>query len=454
MKGLPRALCALLVVSTLIIALDCGICADLQYIKSKLDFRFVANPNATNGTAQPINVQQILDGTGTGPPYTGQSCAKLRNIVKAACGGTVAGADCERFRMVIEDILRITDRTVIVYLIDDSSAPITNTNPTWYDVCVDSGYAWPCSYPGDAIVPSTISMGAHWLNDSAEFPNFNSILATFCHELMHTQDMSADRTHLYGNYYYGADTSHYFFEAIPDMSMTYKEGIANMAGYYFYGEWAEQASAWFRNNGFIVVEKTVPPGYSSNLFLYSTLQQSGVPEITSGPDFQYFQQLYGQGLASTYGIFRIRSLPADILKQNERILALILYNHGWHTSFTDVFEAIRQVNPNLYQTCDSAFARLVEALCSQQASPLVETSPDENLFTLALCDYFTCFKSQNETEFARVFENMLDTRLIQAYWEKRPQILSAVDRNNPSHADIVRIATALGITSTHSRTAP
>ncbi|MDH7480451.1 MAG: hypothetical protein QHH26_00580 [Armatimonadota bacterium] len=428
--------------------------ADVEYIKSKLDFRFVANPNSTTGTAQRINVQQVLDGSGSGAPYTGQSCDKFRKIIKAACGGTVPGADCNHFRNIIERLLRITEKTVTIYFIDDLNTSITNTSPTWYDACLDSGHAWPCSYAGTDTTPASITFGSYWLNDTSQFPDFNSILATFCHELMHAQDLSEDRTHMYGNYYYGADENHYFIEAIPDMSMTYKEGIANMVGFYFYGRWAEQAISWFTRNGFIIVEKTVPPGYSSNLFLYSMLKQAGVPEITSGADFEYFKKLYGSSVASTYGIFRIRSLPADIIKQNERIIALILYNHGLYTSFDDVFEAIQQVNPSLYRTCDSAFARLVEALCSQRASPQVESSPDEYLLTLALCDYFTCFKSQTQNEFASVFENMLDSQLIQAYWEKRDQIKAAVDINHPAPGDIFHMSEALGITSTHSRTAP
>ncbi|MDI6828133.1 MAG: hypothetical protein QME62_06600 [Armatimonadota bacterium] len=454
MKKYMLALIALFIAHAFIAAYGTAFAADIAYIRSKLDFRFVSDPNSTNGTAQRINVQQVLDGSGSGALYTGESCEKFRKIIKAACGGTVSGADCNHFRNIVERLLRITNRTVTVYFIDDLNTTITNTTPSWYDVCVDSGHAWPCSFSGTDTTPSSITFGSYWLNDTTEFPNFNSILATFCHELMHAQDMSADRTHMYGNYYYGADESHYFIEAIPDMSMTYKEGIANMVSFYFSGDWAERALRWFMTNGFMIVEKTVPAGYSANLFLYNSLRQAGVPEITSGSDYEYFRRLYGSNLASKYAIYRIRSLPAEIIKQNEYMIALILYNHGWYTSFDDVFEAIRQVNPNLYQTCDSAFARLVEALCSQRASPLVESSADEYLLTLALCDYFTFFKSQTQSEFAAVFENMLNSQLIQEYWNRRQQIMAAVDIEHPAPGDILHIADALGITSTHSRTAP
>ena len=443
-----------LVLLAALIASSCANAADVNYIKSKIGFYYVADPNDANGNAEAVDVQKVLDGTGTGGIYTAASAVKLRNLVKAVCGGTVSGtSSCDWFRDVVGKVLKITGRDVRVFLINDKAAQITNAaNITRYGISVSDGYAWPVAICGVSSTSTcSISLGAYWLDDTGQFPKFDNILETFCHELMHTQDLSADRTHIYGNYYYGLDGTHYFIEAIPDMGSTYAEGIANVAGYWYNHASAGFATNWFAQNGFMIVEKKVPPGQDAQLFLYTLLKQAGVPEVTAAADITYFEQLYGAALTQDYAVYRIRTLPADMIKQNEQIIALILYHHAMYTSFDDVIAAVKQVNPKVYQTCDSAFARLIEEISKQEA-PAGVGSPDEYLLTIALCDYFTLFKSASKTEFAGVFENMLGDPWIDAYWAYRDAVKSAVNVNNPTPDDITNIADVFGITSTHSRT--
>jgi hypothetical protein len=107
-------------------------------------------------------------------------------------------------------------------------------------------------------------------------------------------------------------------------------------------------------------------------------------------------------------------------------------------------DCIKQVNPKVDKRSTSAFAQLVQELCMQGAlGP--GGSGRQDLLPLALCDYFTLFKSKDEADFAGLFDGLLDQSLISDYFKVRGSVKSAVKSGSPSKNDIANIALALGI---------
>jgi hypothetical protein len=455
--SLLLSICALVVCGVIAVSTTAQ-AADVNYIKSKLNFFYVADPNAQDTRAQAVDVAKVLANQGTGAFYTDASLEKFRVIVKACCGGNPADVKLtDWLRMILEKTLKITDKPVRIFLINDSGAPITNQDAIdKYGLSLDSGYAWPCALtdPNDRNVTASISFGITWLEDTNQFPDLGAILGMFCHELVHTQDLAASRTHIYGAYGYGFDQTHYTFEAIPDMSSTYSEGIANCASFLYNDVSAQDATDWFTKNLFMVVEKQTPAGLDPNNFIYKQLTTAGVNAITDPNVINYFTQTAGQQFVQNHAFYHIRDLPPHIIRQNEHIIALILYYQATYSSIDHVFEAVKQVNPGVYLVCASAFAQLIEKLgllslpegAAVTFSAADPSAPKDFLLPLALADYFTSFKSTNEAEFKKIFEDMLPDYWITAYWMVRNDVKGTVNLNAPDPKDPERIAMKLGLT--------
>lgn len=422
---------------------------DLSDISTKLDFFYVANPNAANATAETINTAQVISGGGTGDFYTAANVSKFRDLIKAVLGSGVSGVNHTLLRSVLAQTLKITNKRIGVYLVNDNAATITNAdNRERFGIVLEAGHAWPCAicYTEDRDTRTyggSLSMGAWHLNNSSEFSTTTAILETFCHEVMHTQDLSDGRAHLFGAFSYGPDRTHYFVEAIPNMAMTYKEGIANFVGYWFNSNQESRVRQWFVNNDYIVVEKNPPTT------LYNSLHAANIPEIN--PNTTTFRQ----EIKTNYAIYRIRSLPVDVIAKNEQVIAIILYEQAFYSTFDNVVGAIKQVNPNTFLVSTSAWAQLVEELCRRGLPSDIAnfdeiTSSDSNpkrfLLPLAICDYFTGFRSTTQAEFARIFENMLPDSLLSLYWDHRGMVRGAVNTSSLTNGDITNIAVALGIT--------
>jgi hypothetical protein len=222
---------------------------------------------------------------------------------------------------------------------------------------------------------------------------------------MHTQDLSYGRFMEYRSlehpprfFHYGARPGHFFTEAIPDMAMTYKEGVANFSGYAFGIDSISRPAEWFLNDDLILIDvpPSPPPAGSlpPDVYTYNTLDTSKRVPITP-----------------QYSGWHISDLPPKVIAHNEWIITLILLNiapelanstpaSGVYAGFDELATEIQNVNRQALQTSTSAWAQLVERLCRRLGS-----SPGpKSVLPIALCDYFTKFKSRDEAEMRQAFE--------------------------------------------------
>jgi hypothetical protein len=440
--------------------------ADRNYIRNKLTFFFVANPNAAGAAASTVDVDAVLKSTGTTAFYTSATLAKFRDMIKALVGaGPVANAgDLDILQQVVASTLKITGKPIGVYLIDDSGAKVTNqANQDKFGICLDDStnrQAWPCAsaYTEDDrdkhAWGGNLTLGSWHFKNSAQFAALQDCIATSCHELMHTQDLSDMRLHIFGAFMYGNDQTHYDVEATPDMALTYMEGIANFAAYWYNSNAFREANEWFTANGYLLVEKVVPPGEKApELLLYKELQKAGISEISPAP------ANYSANIRANYAFYKIRSLPAKVIVQNEQIVSLALHTHAFYTSFDNVMAAIKDINPSTYRTSSSAWAAVIGRLCTRALPPgrtvaqlgrAEYKEPKKYFLPLAICDYYTSFRSTNKSEFKAVFEDWPTiVPWVDAYWDSgaRDDVKHAVKVNAPKVGDVTDMAIALGITS-------
>ena len=439
--------------------------ADRAYIKGKLVFFYVGNPNDAAATAVHIDTDGVLKNTGTGSFYTDATMAKFRDMIKALLGNAaVAGAgDQDKLQSVVASTLKITGKPIAIYLVDDDAAKLTNAaNLGRFGICLDnntSKQAWPCArvYRGDDrdthLWGGNLTLGAWHYNHDSQFATLKVCISTACHEMMHTQDLSDMRIHQFGAFYYGNDRTHYTAEATPDVALTYIEGIANFAAYSYDDDAAAKVRKWFSDNGYIVVEKTVPAGATApELYLYKQLKDAGIQEITPVP------ATFNTNIQSNYAIYNIRSLPAKVIAQNEQVIAIALHTQAYYTSFDNVMAAIKDINGTTFRTSTSAWALLISRLCTRSAldrtaEQLGKTDykePKKYYLPLAICDYYTSFRSNNKDEFKAVFEDLPTiTPWIDAYFDSgvRDTAKAAVNPSAPKYSDVTDIAIALGINS-------
>jgi len=468
--------------SGLVAALVCGVVASAGSaaaavkknccMNDKICLRYVADPNDPAKGSTAVDIQQVLavnEQQVSQKPgntfYTDPKLARFRALVKLLGGGKTCrcnqpgcgqpcASDPDLFQKIVQKVVGLTDRWVRVYLINDSAGIADaekNNSILLYGISVENDggkdYASPCTLcdwePGKRNC--SISTGIHLLSDTGSYPTLDYVLETFCHELMHTQDLSASRTHIYGIYRYGSDREHCFLEAIPDMASTYQEGLANLAGHWYNKPAADMAINWFLWAGVMVVEKKTPPGLDPKLFLYDKLKAAGVPETNDPLLVSFIESACGKDAAKNYAFYKMKDLPAYIIRQSEEIIALILYYQARDTSFDRVMDCVKQVNPKVDKHSTSAFAQLIQELCVQGA---IEGKPParEDLLPLALCDYFTLFRSKDEADFAGLFDGLLDQSLISDYFKVRGSIKAMVKTGSPGKDDIANIALALGIT--------
>lgn len=437
--------------------------ADRAYLKGKLSFFYVANPNAAGAVAALVDVDALLKNTGTGSFYTDPNMAKFRDAIKAMMGaGPVAGAgDLDTLQRVVASTLKLTGKPIGIYLIDDSAGKLTNSaNINRFAIRLDgptNQKVWPSAsvYRGDDrdkhAWGGSFTLGAWHYNNTPQFATLKKCIGTVCHELMHTQDLSDMRVHQFGAFYYGADKNHFITEATPDRALVYIEGIADFAEFSYNEDAAKEALNWFTNNDYMYVEQVAPPGATEpELFLYKKLQAAGIAELTPIP-------AYLANFASGYSFYQVRSLPASVIAQNEQTIATALHTQAFYTSFDNVMGAIKDINAGTFNTSTSAWAQLISRLCVRSLPPgrTVEQlgraeykEPKKYFLPLAICDYFTSFRSANKADFKAVFEDLPTIApWVDAYFDSgaRDTAKAAVNPNAPKDSDIANLTIALGI---------
>src|SRR5687768_14967530 len=206
---------------------------DRVYLTGKLDIRYVAQLNAPAATYTPeiLNKAAIAAGTETGAFWTNAAMLGPQRLVRALLRPSTNGGDAE-LQAMTASILKISRRTIMFYLLDDSTAGVTvqQTAVDRYTVCPsDRQKAWPCASNYDTgPYGGEIRMGTVYFTS---MPSNREAYATFLHELVHTQDYSDGRSHLFHirvgrrvfHLGYGSDNTHYYTEAVPDRAMAIKE---------------------------------------------------------------------------------------------------------------------------------------------------------------------------------------------------------------------------------------
>lgn len=426
--------------------------APKDVIIQKLSFRYVAAPNAaTGGTVEIQDNAAIAAGKEEGAFWANPSMASLQGVVRGVL------RDDPRLQDLVASVLAITDKPILVMLLDDSATPLTATitlngstipvATVRFGACVDTGdRAWPCANRNDA----TAAFGGHMTLGAfrANAYDATDLRAVFLHELVHTQDRSDWRGHLFfingKSYGYGPDGEHYSAEAVPNSAMTYAEGIANTLRVMYNSQQALGSFDWWAKNDVMWVERPTAATPTSVSWVYDAIKraQPPVPEVT--PDAK-MKADWGETLVGRYAFFRVRSLPANLIMQNEYILALVFSEWARHVSEPKFMTALKKTNGRLTDVCASSVATLVEELAANSGTGT------QRLLPLGFIDYFTGYQATNEDEYAAIFDGLLSKeRFITPYFAVRDKVKAAAPQTkgkNLEFGDLTSVAMALGVTS-------
>ncbi len=437
--------------------------ADRRALAPRLALAYVARPNASPAPApEMLDPVAIAGGTEAGSFWGNASVAHLQRLVRGLLRDTGHGGN-DLLQYYARRLVEITPGTgrILVYLFDDVTAPLTAQAEANFGGCITpAGRAWPCAIDWDGrSYDGAMWLGAHYFANGGRY-------STFLHELTHTQDKTDGRPHLFTinrrTYRYGSDDVHYDVEVIPNLAMSYKEGIANAIALRYDGSSQVRYFNLFATNGLLWVEKTVPPatsGVSPDIWLYSQLQAARVPEEPMTPALR---AQFTANLIANYAPFRFRSLPPRFLIHNEYALALMI---SWYLDYADesrFFRAIRAVNRTLHRSSGSGIAVLFESLGSMGLPPgesiaslaaarVSTPGPKPYMLPLGFADYFTSYRSRSDAEFGQIFESLLPNNWTSLYWTAhQPIVRSSVPfstARRPESGDLTNIAIALGITS-------
>ncbi|TMQ57556.1 MAG: hypothetical protein E6K76_10140 [Candidatus Eisenbacteria bacterium] len=457
---------------------------DRTYLRNKISFRYLAQPNQTASVPVVLDNIGIWRGTETGAFWSNANIPGLKSVVRALLQEPGRGGDAS-LQYVASQIIKVLNKPVIIMLLDDTGPPMTGAAYGQWDACTDHhGHAWPCAFNfathDDQLancarelhqaVPARhdawagqMALGQAVFNGDTDWAT-----STFIHELVHTQDRSDGRAHMFWMssrpYHYGADGTHYGVEAVPNLAATYQEGIANTLRLVVHGPRRQRMFDWFANNDIVYVEKAlhpegtgvgdtipcdtpvIPP--SDDVWLYNQLQRAGVHEIApsgdppAGPDYAYY---------------RIRDLPPRFIVHNEYILALTFSEYARHMGLPRFMAALQANDATLFRVSTSPIAQLYNSLClaGLNGRPLSsvtgvnEAGPKPYLIPLAYADYFTGYTSRSKTDYASIFENMLRPEWVDLYWDGyKDEVRAAapIDRTHrPNFGDLTTIAITLGV---------
>lgn len=465
-----------------------------QVLKDRLRFYYVDQPNNANAAYSPqlLANAAIAAGTETGAFWSNAQLGRFHELVRALLRDTPGGGD-DALQYYASKIVTIVDKPVIVYLLNDATSNLTNVASDRWGACsASNNRAWPCAInmsisddfdqecnrrigqpvPArrDGAWAGQMALGIFNLTSGnyAGAAGRQKAYATFLHELVHTQDRSDSRSHMFWvssrTYRYGADDIHYTTEAVPNLAMTYMEGIANTISLRFDGNLEQQMFQWFSNNDVLVVEKalaplgagpgTVHPCHdvstpSVDIWLYNQLKSLNVPELPA-PNPSPFP--------AGYAHFRIRNIPPKFIIHNEFILGLIFSEYIRHVSFNKYIAALKNAKDNLYRVSASGIAHLFDTLCTaglpegttaQSLAAARESVPGPKpyLVPLAYADYFTAYRAGSKAEFAQIFESQpYMNAWIDLYWDgERENVRNSVPMTTPKWEDLTKIANTLGV---------
>jgi len=456
---------------------------DAEYLRGKLSFRYVHTPNNLTSTVEILDNAAIASGTENGAFFASPSLSGLHGMVRGLLKPPGRGGNAN-LQYVAAKVLKILDRPVMIMMLNDVSAPLTTAAMNHWDACNDgSGHAWPCASNSSttddqrarcAEVNHTTPparqdgnwAGSMTLGQAAfNAGNAGSAIGTFLHELVHTQDRSDRREHMFTisgrSHSYGADGDHYDIEAVPNLAATYQEGIANAVMLTVDGSTARNIFNWFARNDVVMVEKAIPTSASGggevpcwtavtqpspDLWLYTKLKAAGVREVTRSPN-----------PFPGYAYFRIRDLPPRYIAHNEMIIALVFSEYARHLTLQKFMNALKANDRTLFRVSTSPIAQLYNTLCRaglngrplSEVTGRTESGPKPYMIPLAYADYFTAYRSQSKDDYKAIFENMLPQEWVDLYWDAYKDTVRAAAPIDASHTpefgNLTSIAIALGV---------
>ncbi len=466
---------------------------DRDVLRGLLKIYYVDQPDNADESYRPglLDNGAAANGTEAGPFWTNPAMHGAQDLVRRLLRDQAGGGDAA-LQLYVARIVQILNKPVKVNLLDDTRGPITDVAWARWGACrAGGGWAWPCAsnmsltdddaaacaarlhQPAparhDLTWAGSIALGETYM-DSAASPV--TALSTFVHELVHTQDYADWRGHLFWingrTYRYGADDVHYSTEAVPDLAMTYKEGLANGFRLLYDGARTQEMFEWFATNGELLVEKNFTaegsgPGAvgchdagqpSPDNWLYNQLSRLGVHEARSPLEVRDA----AGNLQTVYAVYHVRDLPPRFVAHNEYILAMIIQQYVTHAGVRPFMTALASTNQRLLRVSGSGIATLIDFMSrvglpegATAASVATRSGPKPYLLPLAYVDYFTGYRAATTTQFKAFFENMgfMDD-WINLYWDgERQKVLAAVPPP-PGHPmtmeDLTSIAMALGVT--------
>lgn len=462
--------------------------AERQYLIGKLSFRYVDQPNDVTATPAVLDNAAIGAGTESGAFWSNGRIPGLQNLVRSLLKPAGRGGDAN-MQYVVSRVVKILDRPVMIVLLNDTGPRLTSSAMDHWDACDDgNGRAWPCASNASTsddqrercaqvnhqTAPERRDL--HWAGSmtlgQAAFNGgtAGSATGTFVHELVHTQDRSDRREHMFlvskHEYAYGSDGTHYDVEAVPNLAATYQEGIANAVMMTVDNQSRGDMFDWFARNDVMMVEKTrLAPGTgagegpcwsvvtmpSDDIWLYNQLQSAHIREIQRTPN-PY----------PKYAYFRIRDLSPRFIVHNENIIALIFSEYARHLGLPKFLAALKANDATIFRVSTSPIAQLYNSLCTAglDGRPLStvlnvnEAGPKPYLIPLAYADYFTGYSSKTKEDFASVFEGMLRHEWVDLYWDGYKDAVRAAapfdDKHPPRFDQLTDIAIALGVNRSES----
>jgi hypothetical protein len=440
---------------------------DREYILAKLRVFYIPSPNSAGSPSiYRIQLNTIINspnifGT-TGNNNMDRSAEFLMQLFKPVSQGGMP--DLQRFTA---NILRLNRKLVYIYFINDNNQTITPQAETSLDLCVSADrHAWPCAShfsnpPQSDSISGVIKMGEYYFRTNG----ITIGRRTYLHELMHTQDASDRREHIWYSalsnqtFSYGSDNVHYYVELTPNITATYQEGIANAFTYLYSSAEKNSTISWFAENGECIVETARPANIPASVWLYSLISATTPPGSGRTPT----SPRYNQSIVNSYKVYRLAELHSKFILQNEKIVGIIAAEYSEKVGFSKFIQALLNTNRNVTNVSTSPIARLIENFCLT-ALPDGLTVRDVTgvsraqmpyLYPLALIDYFTYYRTQNRDAFRALFENLLPETWVDLYWTAGKDITRGAARFNmtngqpsgiqPVNDHISFIAKALGV---------
>lgn len=453
---------------------------DRATIISNLEFFYYDNPRSTNVIG--INNTEVSNGTESGTFWTNANTAPLRDFIRALLKAPSNGGDGS-LQYHTAKLLRINNRKIAVFLWNDQTTfSQTDVPSTVHNPRPDSrGRVWPhashWTLAQQANWGGYMDVGTYYINTRGNGnPRANGLQwlkETFLHELMHAEDQTnslAIPFYIDGHWYhYGNDGTHFYTEAVPSKRFAYMEAIAHVAPFYYNYSQFQHHFAWFNRNGNIRVERNAPSqwtrwmnqifgsGYSDNVWLYDQIRQA------TGSN--------GTRLDSRYSVYRIQDLPGKFIVHNETVMAMMMTMTSMHVADIDPFIwAVKTFNTRISANQNQdplalfvkifaegmlrtgeTFASIKQELDGQNFTAASVDTPYTFILPLAYSDYFTGYTATTKNEFKALFNNEMDTNLIDIYWDHfKSRVRGSISiRSTRTLSDMTSIAQQCGVNQSY-----